>query len=472
MLRTTVTILALAMTLSACGDGGKKTRTDCTSDGDCQGGVCYAEECYTACTSRDDCGADETCVWRDDDDGQLSICITAAEQTGCTNDSSCEGLVRLAACEQAACLTDTGLCGVTSLAECTPEDLCGDGRCGPFENCADCADDCPCDGSCRTGVCHEGGGVIPDDPFVPCNAGALSLTASEPDGLPYDAASLGHLGAFGMVGEDGDDVTVYLWLKDTAGRLEEAGGNAIVLLLILPADAPTGGTVVPDGIAFVNGGGVTGVDAEWLEVDDERSSVTWTGPSLAAGAELTGQIELWLKTSCGFGLHAPHLTATFTVTLKSVMDAFGGNTDCLSLLSAAFSFPAMTMGHLELSIDGQPVTFETNQATVTLYPDSRSLSISGYATDQPVFYLSANDVGTETQSATASVSTSGDDTTCSWELPEATDTLTLTLPDPTLATGPITGTFQATLPKVDASSATCTPDTRTVSGSFTAAICQ
>jgi hypothetical protein len=465
--------LALVLLVAACGDGGKKNRTDCSADAECSGGVCFASECYTACTSRDDCATDEVCVWRDSDDGQLSICITAAEQTGCTNDTSCEGLVRLAACEQAACLTDTGLCGVTPLAECTPEDQCGDGQCGPFENCADCADDCPCDGTCRTGVCHEGGGGgTTDDPFVPCNAGALSLTASEPDGLPFDAASLGHLGAFGMVGEDGDDVTVYLWLKDTAGRLEEAGGNAIVLLLTLPADAPTGGTLVPDGIAFVNGGGVTGVDAEWLEVDDERSSVTWTGPSLASGAELSGTVDLWLTTACGFGLHAPHLTASFTVTLQSVMEVVSANSNCLELLSAAFSFPTMNLGHLELTLDGTPVTFGTSQPVVALYPDGRSLNVSGYSDAVAAFSLSANDVGTAEQSATVSLNLQVGDSACYWELPGATDAVTLTLPDPDLLTGPVTGTFQATLPQMEGNAGSCTPATHEVSGSFTAAICR
>jgi len=46
---------AVVVLLAGCGQVGKKTRTPCQDAAECGGGVCYENECYTACTSQDQC---------------------------------------------------------------------------------------------------------------------------------------------------------------------------------------------------------------------------------------------------------------------------------------------------------------------------------------------------------------------------------------------------------------------------------
>lgn len=459
-------LLAL-FALAACADDGKKFRKSCGADTDCDGGVCFAQQCYEACTSKDDCGDDEICVWKNDGDRDVSLCVVAADQAGCTDDLECEGTIRVGACEQAGCSPATGVCDALPLDGCVPEDECGDDQCTGFETCSDCADDCPCDGTCLGGVCSTDGG---GPRFTECNEGTLELTATEPDGLPFDAAGLPTLGVLGMVGEPGDDVSIYLWLKSSPARLEDVGGDAIVLFLSLPAESPEGSTFTPDGIAIVNGKGVIGVDAEYLQIDQERSTVTWTGGSLAAGSWVTGTLDLYLATTCGPARHQPHLQATFQVTLRSVMEIVGAQTNCLELLTSALSFPAMQIGKLEITVDGQPLTVTNGQATAQLYPENGTLSLTGYGADQPMVSLQAYDLVLGAQKATLSVTTSHDDSSCSWQA-EPEGALTLTAPSGTLSEGPVTGTFEGTVPLLEYADPTCAPASHTVSGSFTAALC-
>jgi|GEM_PF-3257129 len=429
MTRPLILLLAALLLAAACADDGKKFRKSCGDDTDCAGGVCFEEQCYDACTSKDDCAADEICVWKSTDGGDVSLCVVAADQAGCTSAGECDGLLRLGDCEEAVC-GPSQLCQAAPLADCTP-----------------------------------GGG----DGFVACNEGTVQLTASTPDGLTFDAAGLPTLGVLGLVGEPGDDVSVYLWLKSSPDRIEVAGGDAIVLFLSLPADAPQGGTLTPEGIAIVNGRGTIGVDAEYLEIDDELSTVTWTADSLAAGGKVTGTLDLALSTTCGPARHRPHLTATFEVTLRSVMEVVSAETNCLELLTSAMSFPALTIGKLEVSVDGQPVRLTESQATVSLYPENGTLSLTAYGTDQPTVSVQAYDLVLGAQKATLSVTTDSEGS-CSWQA-EPEGALTLTAASGSLSEGPVSGTFEGTVPLVEYSDASCTPATHTVSGSFTAALC-
>ncbi len=435
LLRSVAWLLAVALAAAGCADDGKKIKRDCDSDAECEGGVCFDQQCYAACTSKDDCASDEICVWKSDGERELSLCVVAADQIFETEEQCAAG-VRLGPCEQVAFEGSRRACEVEAIPGC----------------------DEPDDGT---------------DALAACNAGQLTLTASEPGALPFDVAGLPTLGVLGFVGEEGDDSNLYLWLKSAPEPAGASGGNAIVLFVSLPTGAEAPGEVVPDGVAFVNGGGVIGVDAEWLEIDDERSKLSWTSGSIEAGAELTGTLDLTLVTVCGTGLYEAHLVAEFTATLKSIYEVVSARNDCLQVLSSAISFPAMRLGQLELSLDGAPYPLAdggTGNVNVSLAPESGSLSLTAATDGHPVISLYANDVVLGAQPASLVVN-AADGPTCAWQA-ELDNALTLEATSGDLAVGPVTGRFEGTVPLQQGSDASCSGASRALVGTFTAAICR
>jgi len=133
---------------TACGGSGPKTRASCGDDDACAGGVCFEQQCYDACTSRDDCADDEICVWKDGTSHEVAICLLASDLAGCSEPADCQGVLRLGACEEPAC-TAEGLCDAVPRPGCDEPDACGD------DACADTLpDDATDDGRVTSNVIH------------------------------------------------------------------------------------------------------------------------------------------------------------------------------------------------------------------------------------------------------------------------------------------------------------------------------
>jgi hypothetical protein len=68
-------VLALLVALAtAC--GGKKATVSCAEDSECEGGVCFEEQCFAACEGQDDCEAGKTCVSQTSAQGQAAtLCV-------------------------------------------------------------------------------------------------------------------------------------------------------------------------------------------------------------------------------------------------------------------------------------------------------------------------------------------------------------------------------------------------------------
>ena len=118
-----------ALAAASCGGEDRKARRDCASDADCDSGVCFQQQCYQACTSRDECTDDEICVWRTAEGRQASLCLLASDLAGCVEPADCQDLLRLAACEDATCTVD-GLCDTVPRAGCLDPDACAGDACG------------------------------------------------------------------------------------------------------------------------------------------------------------------------------------------------------------------------------------------------------------------------------------------------------------------------------------------------------
>jgi len=119
--------------LAACSDDTKKRVGSCADDTDCSGGICYAEQCYDACTEQADCAGDEFCVFKTD--ASSAICVVAAEHAGCVTAADCADLVA-GDCQKSLCDEETALCAVVeAIGLCTysPEPVFGAWRAMPLE---------------------------------------------------------------------------------------------------------------------------------------------------------------------------------------------------------------------------------------------------------------------------------------------------------------------------------------------------
>jgi hypothetical protein len=137
----TLLLLALALLTSlalttGCGDQGRKTARSCDSSDECDGGVCFENACYAACTAQHDCAEDEVCVRQVSVSGQeAEVCLVASDYAGCVDDSGCEALVQ-GPCEQVGCDVAESRCATTVLPDdsaCTTArgeaGTCGRGTC-------------------------------------------------------------------------------------------------------------------------------------------------------------------------------------------------------------------------------------------------------------------------------------------------------------------------------------------------------
>lgn len=154
-IRAALALVALA--LVACGGDGKKTRQSCDADGDCTGGVCFEQECYTACTDQGTCAEDELCVSKPRGDDDVTLCVVAADFAPCGSLDDCSALVP-SACQTVACDAD-GVCGFDEkddgttcdgpdrpgfcqMGTCVTGDTCPNGACTAGETCENCPEDC------------------------------------------------------------------------------------------------------------------------------------------------------------------------------------------------------------------------------------------------------------------------------------------------------------------------------------------
>jgi len=141
-------VLLLAFGPVACGAGGKKSRTSCDTDAQCSGGVCFASECYDACTEQHDCSPNELCVFKTDATGRnAAICAVAAEHAGCRTVDDCRDLAT-GPCEITRCDEAGGLCTFDdaddgSRCEPQPDGAGGSGTCSSGQ----CVCDTECPGS-------------------------------------------------------------------------------------------------------------------------------------------------------------------------------------------------------------------------------------------------------------------------------------------------------------------------------------
>ena len=146
-----VLLLVLSASLTACGDDGKKVVTSCAVDTDCEDGVCYDSACYTACPdSVATCGADEMCVLKTRDSGDVAVCAAAASVT-CDPDAEdpcAEAYSR--ECRHAKCDPDTLQCTFAELPDNTE---CWSYKPTPTSEAAD--PDQPLAGICFHGECRS-----------------------------------------------------------------------------------------------------------------------------------------------------------------------------------------------------------------------------------------------------------------------------------------------------------------------------
>jgi|GEM_PF-1393083 len=169
-----LTILALALAFVACGGDGGKSRKSCDTAAECGGGICFDSECYTACTSQDDCEVgEEFCVKRKDQQGvETNLCVVAADYDGCQLQADCAELVT-GACENKGCDTTTGICYVRAKEDnvtcTTPEAHPGTCQAGVCTCTRDCLDrECGPDGcgafcgASSVGACPKANEVCED----------------------------------------------------------------------------------------------------------------------------------------------------------------------------------------------------------------------------------------------------------------------------------------------------------------------
>jgi len=175
---TTTTFLRAALALVslglvACGGDGKKTRQSCDVDNDCSGGVCFEQQCYTACTDQSTCAGDEFCVAKPRGDETVNLCVVAADFAPCTSVDECSELVP-SQCQTVACGAD-GVCGFDKkldgtycdgpdrpgfcqVGTCITGDTCPNGACTAGETCENCPEDCCNPDPCGDGLCNADGG--------------------------------------------------------------------------------------------------------------------------------------------------------------------------------------------------------------------------------------------------------------------------------------------------------------------------
>jgi len=182
-------VLIASLALSCGGDPGK-TRGSCEGDDDCQGGVCFQQQCYPACTSQDACASDQVCVRKERDGGdEVRICLSASAYAGCTSDAACAELV-VGACEIAVCADDQR-CQVEAR-----------------EHLSGCELDSGGSGWCEEGVCVPAPDVV-DDVHEPEVGGPGDTSAADADAAQdtlLDAAlDAGPMDAGGEEASGGDD---------------------------------------------------------------------------------------------------------------------------------------------------------------------------------------------------------------------------------------------------------------------------
>jgi hypothetical protein len=190
-------VCALAL---ACGGGGKKSRQACESDLECGSGVCFENECYTACTTQAQCQDDELCVHRAGAGEQADVCLVAGEFGGCQDAADCADLVH-GACEAAECSAEER-CVVAAVPDGEP------GECGCNERCHDGA----CKDLCVPGECYasECGGDCPCGEGEVCDGEGLCVPSDVPDctgrecGADGVGGTCGH--CTGCDGEVNDDL--------------------------------------------------------------------------------------------------------------------------------------------------------------------------------------------------------------------------------------------------------------------------
>ena len=125
--------------LVACGSEGKKARTSCTDDGGCSGGVCFEQECYTACSATEPCADDELCVRKERSGAEVDLCLVNAEyydagQGECINaQPDCDGLVRgvcqVVGCHDRLCAVEPMNDGILCETRTGGEGTCAAGVC-------------------------------------------------------------------------------------------------------------------------------------------------------------------------------------------------------------------------------------------------------------------------------------------------------------------------------------------------------
>jgi len=139
-MRFTMLLVLVGGAVTACGgDDGPKARTSCTDDGGCGGGVCFAQECYDACSALEPCATDEVCVRKDRAGTEVDVCLVAAEwdaeKPTCVNsqpdcDRLVAGMCQFVGCHGGTCVVEAMTDGITCERADGQMDVCTAGVCG------------------------------------------------------------------------------------------------------------------------------------------------------------------------------------------------------------------------------------------------------------------------------------------------------------------------------------------------------
>jgi|JI10StandDraft_1071094.scaffolds.fasta_scaffold161803_2 hypothetical protein len=226
-----------------------------------------------------------------------------------------------------------------------------------------------------------GGGGSDDGDAGPGAGGACSvggrvtLEAADEAALAAVVGALGTRRVFAV--RDGEQVHVRIQLTNGTAALE--------VTVNIPLDATAGGMAVRQGededevhaLATTKMRGTSGVDSDVLR-DVHETVLSWLPSPLTVGSTIAGDFDVYLKTDCGRRIDHLRVRGRFEGEILDALGAFSLIEPCV-LPIGNIGQGEQIAGRLELAVDGAPVVVEgaTTHASYVVDRDTLVMDLTG-----------------------------------------------------------------------------------------------